>query len=94
VYELSTYLLHNTTTKNSKTRIVKQVNFQNWNLPGAHDEETDTTLILFCVEALFHVSGYVTSQNKMNPRAENPMLTHKSHHIMLRSVHAISENIN
>jgi hypothetical protein len=53
-----------------------------------------TTLILFCVEALFHVSGYVNSQNKTNPHAENPMLTHKSHHIMLRPVHAISETIN
>jgi hypothetical protein len=42
--------------------IMKQVSFQNWNLPGASDEETDTTLTLFCVEGLFHVGGYSNSQ--------------------------------
>ena len=42
-YELSEL---NTTT-NSKTHIMKQVSFQNWNLHGAHDEETDTTLFCF-----------------------------------------------
>jgi len=63
--------------------IMKQVSFQNWYLHGVSDDETDTMLVLFCVEALFHVSGYVNSQNKRCPPAENPMLTHKesSHHV-------------
>jgi len=56
---------------------MKQRSFQNWYLHGVCDDETDTTLVLFCVEALFHVSGYVNSQNKGYPPAENPMLTHK-----------------
>lgn len=57
--------------------IMKQVSFWYWYLRGACDEETDTTLVLFCVEAFFHVSGCVNSQDKRYPPAENPMLTHK-----------------
>ena len=43
---------------------MKQISFQNRYLHGARDEETDTTLVLFCVEALLHVSGYVNSQKQ------------------------------
>lgn len=35
----------------------------------------DTTLVLFCAEALFHVNGYVNSHNKSYPPAENHMST-------------------
>jgi hypothetical protein len=72
--------------------IIKQECFQNWNLHGVYDEETNTTLVLFCVEALFHVSGYVNSQKKRDPLAENPMLTHKesSHHIKSSACYAVS----
>jgi len=43
--------------------IMKQVSFQIWNIHGARDEETDTKLVMFCVEALLHVSGYVNFQD-------------------------------
>jgi hypothetical protein len=72
--------------------IVKEVSFQNWYLHGTRDEETDTTLVLFCVEALFHVSEYVNSQNKRYAPAENPMLTYKesSHYVKASAWYANS----
>lgn len=71
---------------------MQQVSFQNWYLHGARDEGTNTILVLFCVEALFHISGDVNSQNKRYPPAENPMLTHKepSHHVKASTCYALS----
>ena len=66
--------------------IMKQVSFQNWCHNGVRDDETDTTLVLFCVEDLFHVSGFVNSQNKSYAPAENLMLTHKE------SLHYVKAN--
>jgi hypothetical protein len=86
------YEMSEQSTTNSKMHIMKQVCFQNWNLHGERDERTNTTLVLFCVEFLFHVSEYVNSQNKRDPPAENPMLTHKesSHHIKASECYAVS----
>jgi len=74
------------------TNIMKQVSFQNWYLHGARDDETDTTLVLFCVEYLFHVSGYVNSQNKRYAPAEKLMLSHKesSHYVKANALYANS----
>jgi hypothetical protein len=71
---------------------MKQMCFHNWNLHRVRDEGTNTALVLFCVEALFHVSGYVNSQNKRYPPAENPMLTHKepSHHVKASACYALN----
>jgi hypothetical protein len=61
--------------------IMKEVSYQIWNIDGARDE-TDTTLVLFCVQALFHVTGYVNFEDKSQPPAVYHMLTHTvpTHH--------------
>ena len=81
----------NEAQQQTKMHIMKQMSFQNWYHHGVHDDETDTTLVLFCVEALFHVSGYVNSQNMRYPHAENPTLTRKepSHHVKVSECYAL-----
>jgi hypothetical protein len=74
--------------------IMKQVSFQNWCLHGVCDDETDTTLVLFCVEALSHVSGYVNSHNKRYPPAVNPMLTHKKPSCLVKVRECCALSIN
>ena len=59
---------------------MNQVSFQNWNLHGAHDEETDTTHVLFCMDASFHVSGYVNYKDKRMMRLKT---LHTGYHIAL-----------